>query len=490
MLDVVTAQSISYQVGPQKRALRAVARETGISRNTVRRYARGAEPGQSAQSRPRSSPKTDAAREALRALYEELGAQQGKKQRLTAYRAFVLLRARGVDVGYSLVKQLAVEERRRRAEVFVPLLWQKGEAALVDFFEVLIDVENPLGARVESAYDIDGVTFYRVKAALFLMRLPASGIDVISLYPRQDQVCFLDGHIRSFMQLGGVPERIGYDNLKPAVKKLVGNGRQLQQRFIALANHYHFEPVFARPSTGHDKGAVEARGKGFRGQYLTPIPRGRTLLDVAADLVLELNEEQLDEVRQLQPLPARHFDARRHVVATVSSRSLFQVDGLTCSVPEHLARTDVDVFAGPFAIDVVGRDGTSVTHLRAAFGSKCIDYRHYLKSLSEKPQAVRQVASTLIAQLGEPFSSTWRTLLDEHDPIDAARVFCRVLRRIHDAGFDAAALECQRGEAGWRGARAPPPTSTSPSFEVPRALRVDVETSSIAIYDDLLGATP
>ena len=168
MLDVVTAQSISHQVGPQKRALRAVARETGVSRNTVRRYARGAEPGQSAQSRPRSSPKTDAAREALRALYEELSAQQGKKQRLTAYRAFALLRARGVDVGYSLVKQLAVEERRRRAEVFVPLTWQKGEAALVDFFEVLIDVENPLGARVESAWDIDGVTFYRVQSLQFL----------------------------------------------------------------------------------------------------------------------------------------------------------------------------------------------------------------------------------------------------------------------------------------------------------------------------------
>jgi transposase len=490
MLDVVTAQSISHQVGPQRRPIRAVARETGVSRNTVRRYARGAEPGESGQSKARSSPKTDRAREALRALLDEFEARQGKKQRLTAYRAFVLLTARGVDVGYSIVKKLVVEERRRTAEVFVPLTWHKGEAALVDFFEVLIDVEEPLGARVESTIETDGVTLYRVRAALFLMRLPASGIDVVSLYPRQDQVCFLDGHVRAFRQLGGVPSRIGYDNLKPAVKKLVGNGRQLQQRFVALANHYRFEPVFARPYTGHDKGAVEARGKGFRGQYLTPIPRGRTLLDVAADLVLDLDEHQQDEVRHLQPLPAVDFDARRHVVASVSSRSVLQVDGVTCSVPEHLARTDVDVFAGPFAFDVVGRDGTSVTHLRAAFGSKRIDYRHYLKTLSEKPQAVRQVASTLVAQLGEPFSSTWRSLLDEHDPIDAARVFCRVLRRVHDVGFDAAAQECLRGEAGWRGARAPPAKASSSSFEVPKALRVDVQTSSLAIYDALLGATP
>ncbi len=84
----------------------------------------------------------------------------------------------------------------------------------------------------------------------------------------------------------------------------------------------------------------------------------------------------------------------------------------------------------------------------------------------------------------------WRSLLNEHDPIDAARVFCRVLRRVHDVGVEEAGLECLRGEAGWRGARAPPPTATSPSFEVPRALRVDVETSSLTIYDALLGSTP
>ena len=316
MLDGVTPQSISHQVGPQRRAIRAVARETGVSRNTVRRYARGAEPGESGQSNARSSSKTDAAREALRALLDELNARLGKKQRLTAYRAFELLKARGVDVGYSVVKELVVEERRRTAEVFVPLTWHKGEAALVDFFEVLIDVEEPLDARIESTIETDCVTLYRVRAALFLMRLPASGIDVVSLYLRQDQVCFLDGHVRGFRQLGGVPLRIGYDNLKPAVKKLVGNGRQLQQRFVALANHYRFEPVFARAYTGHDKVAVEARGKGFRGQHLTPIPRGRTLLDVTADLVLELDEHQQDEVRQLQQLPAADFDARRHVVTS------------------------------------------------------------------------------------------------------------------------------------------------------------------------------
>jgi hypothetical protein len=38
-----------------------------------------------------------------------------------------------------------------------------------------------------------------------------------------------------------------------------------------------FEPCFTRRGTGHDKGGVEARGKGIRWQHLVPIPSGETL---------------------------------------------------------------------------------------------------------------------------------------------------------------------------------------------------------------------
>jgi hypothetical protein len=45
---------------------------------------------------------------------------------------------------------------------------------------------------------------------------------------RQDQVSFLDGHVRAFDHFGAVPQRIAYDNLKSAVVKiLVGSEREL-----------------------------------------------------------------------------------------------------------------------------------------------------------------------------------------------------------------------------------------------------------------------
>jgi hypothetical protein len=68
-------------------------------------------------------------------------------------------------------------------------------------------------------------------------------------------------------------------------KILVGSERQLTARFAALANHYLFEASFCRPATGHDKGGVEARGKGIRLQHLVPIPAGDSL-DVISRLLL------------------------------------------------------------------------------------------------------------------------------------------------------------------------------------------------------------
>lgn len=498
MLDVGTEQAIRHQLKIQGRHIRALVRETGHARNTIRRVVRG-DGGERQLVRP--APKREAVAAALDALLVELGPRTRGKQRLTVKRLHGLLRERDVDVGYTLVKHLMRERRRRAAEVFVPLHFEPGDVAEVDFFEVVVDVDEPGDAQVVEDLHAGGVTDgprYRVKAFLFLMRLPFSGVDVVVLYPRQNQVCFLDGHVRAFALLGGVPARIIYDNLKAAVLKLlVGSERQLQPRFFALVVHHDFEPCFARPRTGHDKGAVEARGKGFRQQRMTPIPRGASLLDVSTTLQQELLDERADDVdagaelAALQPLPAHLFDVRAHRVAAITSSSLLQVDGATYSVPEAFARASVDVFVGSFAVDVV-HGGVQVRLPRARFGEKHVRYLHYAKALSEKPQAVRQCAPRLLAELGEPFASTWMKLVDEHDEMHAARVFCRLLRIVHECGVPDAAKHLQETAGkglGLLGARAPPAKRAS-TLTVPPALDVVVQTSPLDIYDRITGATP
>jgi len=56
---------------------------------------------------------------------------------------------------------------------------------------------------------------------MFVMRLMHSGRDIAWLYLRQEEVCFLDGHVRAFEHFGAVPRRAAYDNLKAAVVRVL-----------------------------------------------------------------------------------------------------------------------------------------------------------------------------------------------------------------------------------------------------------------------------
>ena len=60
-----------------------------------------------------------------------------------------------------------------------------------------------------------------------------------------------DAHWHAFRVLGGVPERGIYDNMKTAVDRVGrGKAREVNIRFLAMANHYVFEPEFCNPAAG------------------------------------------------------------------------------------------------------------------------------------------------------------------------------------------------------------------------------------------------
>ena len=56
------------------------------------------------------------------------------------------------------------------------------------------------------------------KVYVFCMKLCFSKAPFVCTYQSMTIECFLDGHVRAFEYLGGVPRRIAYDNLKTAVK--------------------------------------------------------------------------------------------------------------------------------------------------------------------------------------------------------------------------------------------------------------------------------
>ncbi|MDP2772123.1 MAG: IS21 family transposase, partial [Nocardioides sp.] len=129
-----------------------------------------------------------------------------RKQRHTARRVWQrLLEEHQAVVAESsvrnLVAQLKLEISGATAQVMVPQTHPPAEEAEVDFGEF----QAVIGGVV-------------MKLFMFCLRLSHSGKAVHVAYANQSQESFLDGHVRAFAALGGVPVgMIRYDNLTPAV---------------------------------------------------------------------------------------------------------------------------------------------------------------------------------------------------------------------------------------------------------------------------------
>lgn len=101
-------------------------------------------------------------------------------------------------------------------------------------------------------------------------------------------------------------------------------------------------------------------------------------------------------------------------------------EGAWYSTPSRWARLRATAFISVEQVRLVCM-GESVIHPRVGFGRRRIVYRHYLPELARKPQAVRQVAPELLAELGEPWGTLWQLLAATHGQLEAARILAKLL---------------------------------------------------------------
>src|SRR5215208_7132929 len=458
----------------------------GVSRNTVAKYLKNPEPRRTVARKQKRAPVMEMVAPRIEQILSEWTERTTPKRRITGTRIHRQLVEEGYEVGITTVRDYLREKRRKEAEVFVPLIHRPGDEAQVDFFEVSVEEDEQMK-----------------KAWKFVMRLMYSGRDFVWLYERCDQLSFLDAHVRAFSYLGGVPRRIVYDNLTAAVKKVARRSeRELTERFTALVSHYLFEQCFTRLGEGHDKGGVEARGKGIRLAHLTPIPRGETLSEISEVLLREVElafageQRFLEEQRHLRELPERPFEARKVELVSVSRRSTVSIGGATYSVPSHWASLRATAYIGVEDVRLVCC-GQALLYPKERKGKQRIRYRHYLSELAKKPQAVRQVAPELVRELGAPYGKLWAMLAERYGEKEATRVLSRILQAAVDHGeelvggaleaalsqgrFDLLAL-AEHLEDRRRG--------RSLSVAVPEALSgYRVESANASDYDRLLGGS-
>jgi len=433
MIDQDTWVSMRLLYLRQGKSKSWLAREFGISRNTVAKYLKGdSEAPKYKASQARGRPISDKWEEHVRQILED-DRNAPRKQKHTAKRVYERLVAEyKFDGSHRTVRMIVANIKNKPGKtVFLPLQFEPGKDAQVDFGE--------------SYVDIAGV---RTKLYIFEMRLNYSRKKFVMAVRAPNMESFMEAHVRAFEFLGGVAGRLTYDNLGLAVVRVgSGKSRTLTKKFKELQGHYAFEPNFCTVGIegAHEKGGVEG-GIGYsRRNWFVPVPKVETLEELNLNLVARCVEDgertvagQNESIReafererlQLLPLPGRRFDpgtARSSVIADTYQTIMYESNRY--SIPPRFVgkplrlRAYMDKLVFATGVEVVAEHER--VHAKDHYQLKP---EHYFDQLERKPHAVPFARPLLQASWPEGYWEFYKSLVERNGASEGGRDFVRVLR--------------------------------------------------------------
>ena len=262
-----------------------IARRLGINRRTAAKLVEAVEPP--GYSRAPAGSMLDRLEPVLRRLIDDW-------PEIKAPRVTEILRD---DYGYcgsvDLVRKRLAVLRPRSERAAQRTGYRPGQVLQVDWAEM--PTRPRIAGRERRVYAL-------------ICSLPFSGAATAHFTFDMTIESFLEGHVRAFAWLGGVPRECVYDNLRAAVARRERvDGRDIvhwNPRFSQLRGHYAFHAHACTPETPREKGSVEGAVR----HHKTGFWPARRFGDLA----------ELDEVyagwRDRVALPRRHATGR-HVVA-------------------------------------------------------------------------------------------------------------------------------------------------------------------------------
>jgi transposase len=424
--------------------IQGVAKKLKTHRRMVRQALGSAIPPER-KTPARSSPKLGPVREFIDGILQS-DREAPRKQRHTAHRIWERIRQEcpEAQVGEATVRRY-VQRRKEELglaarETFVPQSYDWGGEGQVDWYE--------------AAVDFDGG---RQTAHFFTMRSMAGGGAFHTAYFHATQQAFLEAHEQAFRYFGGVFQRLRYDNLKSAVKKILrGYQREETDRLIAFRSHWGFQTEFCNPARGNEKGGVEGEVGYFRRNHLVPVPKVKDLGELNAYLraccqqdeqrrmsgkPLAVGEAMRIEREHLLPLASEGFELAETSFPVVDGQGCVKVRTNRYSVPLRAgSRTQVRLLS---AYVEVWQEQSCVARHERSFGrhQAVLELEHYLDVLERKPGAL--AGSTPLQQWRErgrwpeSFDRLWQSLRERHGKQVGTREMIELLRLGPRHGWDA-----------------------------------------------------
>lgn len=401
MVHVEVIKIITRFTG-QGKSIRAISRETGHHRSTVSKYVNGTLAKYNRR-KICESPVSETARPLIETWYKD-DMRGPKKQRRTAQKMYAdLVSHYGYKGSYSTVKVLYRKIKGETREVFVPRATVPGEYMEFDFgyIKVLYGGEE-------------------IELSMHCYQLICSNDIFVYVSQSEKQESMFYSHKLAFEHFEGVPQKVRYDNLSQAVKRVLrGRLRDENGSFRTFRDLYGFQAEFCERNKGWQKGDVEGLVGYIRRNYFSPVPTITDLDEVNKELSLwckglrekrkvygtqkSVGECYEDEKRQMQSLPSGQIEVGRHTTAKANHYSLISVDNVFYSVPSVCAYQQVDVLITIKEVIVTFKLQEVARHQRSfENGTQIFDPLHYLPVYLEKPYTV--VNSKPIRQLPEIFS--------------------------------------------------------------------------------------
>ena len=339
---------------------REIACRLGINRRTVARLLASDDPP-----RYRRAPvgsQLDSLEPVMRRLLEEW--PQIKAPRLTE-----ILRS---DYGYTgSVRLVQTHLQRLRPATVRPAQrtgYRPGQVLQLDWAEM--PTRPTVAGRERRVYAL-------------IASLPYSGAQTAFFSLDMTLESFLEGHVRAFEWLGGVPRECVYDNLRSVVARREGEQVVWNRRFLHLRGHYGFHATACTPATPREKGAVEAAVRHLKSGFW-PARRFAELRELDGQYVdwrericnrrthatgrFPVGERLVEERLALRPLPPHRFDWSGHRSSRVPIDGYLRHGRCFYRAPERLVHERVEL--------CFDRDQVWIVHRGSEVARYPRSYRH------------------------------------------------------------------------------------------------------------------
>ncbi|WP_204212603.1 IS21 family transposase [Collinsella sp. An271] len=359
----------------------SIARDTGVSEPTVRKYLREVDLSERPPEVGRSprSPILEPYAEAIDSWLAE-DRRCWHKQRHTARRVYDrLVEEMGFEGSYSTVQRYVKRRRRelaagrdaREAQGYLLLDWAPGECQ-VDFGQ--------------ADFRVRGVV---QRGHYLVVTFPHSNVGLAQVFWGETAECVCQGLRDVFEFAGGVPLRAVFDNATE-VGRRVGARVVTSALFRRFAAHYGLDYSFTNPYSGNEKGSVENKVGAVRRNLFVPVPAFSDVRGFNARLLgrcLGRSEgrahyrkgacesELFEEDRAaLSPLPPAPFACVAWLTRKCDRQGTFKAGGEhRYSAGPAYASREVAVAMGAFDVTVVGDGGEVVTAYEREWGDAPTD---------------------------------------------------------------------------------------------------------------------